>query len=150
MKCLRLVFRIKYVLLVALISAMSISAAAAAEDSCPESAQNFWKNFRKSVLKPNSSDVARLSRFPFEIRRDLDLSEMIQLNKKEFIAKLPSLLNTDPGSLPVPSTMRSLVKKTTRLASSSCNGYGNQFRIGMWVFNLTPKGWLFVRAFAEE
>jgi hypothetical protein len=149
MKYFRFFIRFSPLLIVFLISAMSMSAMSA-ENSCPKSAQDYWTKFRKSVLNSNLVEVSRQSRFPFKIRGDLDSNEVKQLNRNEFILKLPDLLNTDPGLSAKPSTMRCLIKKTSSLNSFSCNARGNQFRIGTWLFDLTPDGWMFVRAFVEE
>jgi hypothetical protein len=135
--------------LVVLISTF-IGPAIAAEKSCPDSAQKYWKHFRNAVLQQDMAEVTRLSRFPFEIGGTLDSSETKKVNPEEFTLLFATLLKTDPGLSPEPGTMESMTNKASNLPPSSCNGYGNQFRIGTWIFELTPGGWLFVKSFIED
>jgi hypothetical protein len=118
--------------------------------SCIDSAQQYWKAFRIAAIRSNLSAVANMSQFPFELRGTLDESNKRQVLYKEFIRLFPTLLKTDPGLSPTPTTMKSLLTTTTRLLPSFCNSYGNQFRVGTWVFQLTPEGWRFVQAFIDD
>lgn len=127
-----------------------IDSATAAETVCTDSAQQYWKAFRQAVLQGKLSVVADLSRFPFELGGTLDNSERRHVLRKEFIRLFPSYLKADPGLSPAPTTMKSLLKVTAYLSPSFCNSYGNQFRVGTWVFELTPQGWRFVQAFVDD
>lgn len=127
----------------------SLSATGAA-CNCTDSAQQYWMAFRIAALRGNLQAVANMSRFPFELRGTLDESDTRQVLRDEFISHFPALLNTDPGLSPAQATMKSLIEATTLLSPSSCNSYGNQFRVGTWVFELTPEGWRFVQAFVDE
>ena len=126
------------------LSAMSV------ETSCSNSAQRYWKAFRIAVLQNDMSTLTKLSRFPFEIRGTLDESDKRQVLRQEFLRLFPALLETDIGLSATPTTIKSFLKTTTRLSPSFCNTYGNQFHVGVWVFELTPDGWRFVQAFVDE
>lgn len=127
----------------------SLSATAYA-NACPETAQQYWKVFRISVLRGDLPAIANASRFPFAISGTLDESEERHIERKEFIRLFPALLKADPGLSPTPTTMKSLLKATTRLSPSFCNSYGNQLRVGAWVFELTPEGWRFIQGFVDD
>lgn len=121
-----------------------------AEMSCSESAQQYWKTFRIAVLQDDLSTIANLSRFPFEVRGILDESAKRKILREEFLRLFPLLLGTDPGMSATPTTMKSFLNTTRYLSPSFCNTYGNQFRIGAWVFQLTSEGWRFVQASVDE
>lgn len=124
--------------------------AMSAEGSCTESVQQYWKIFRIAVLQDDLSTVANLTRFPFEVRGILDESDKRKVLREGFLRLFPALLETDPGMSATPTTMKSLLNTTTYLSPSFCNTYGNQFRVGVWVFELTPDGWRFVQAFVDD
>lgn len=124
--------------------------AAAAPGECPQSAQVFWTSFRHAALKRGASEVSRYTVFPFQVAGTLDSSERREIDKSEFRKIFPSLLTTDPGLSPQPTTMRCLVKATLTLPARSCNESSKEFRIGSWLFQLTAEGWKFVRAYIED
>ena len=126
------------------------TAASETSVSCPNSAQQYWEKFRGDVLGHNLPMITNQSQFPFELRGLLDESEKKQINRNDFIKVFPKLLSTDPGLSPTATTMKSLVITTSRLSPSFCNAYGNQFRVGTWVFELKPEGWRFVQAFIDD
>ncbi len=134
---------------VVLIGLLALSAMSA-ESSCSKSAQEYWKTFRIAVLEDDLSMIANLSRFPFEVRGILDESDKRTILREEFSTIFPALLKTDPGMSATPTTMKSLLKSTIYLSPSFCNTYQNQFRVGTWVFELTPEDWRFVQAFFDE
>ncbi len=134
---------------IVLLGLQSLSAMAGG-NACPETAQQYWKDFRISVLRGNLTAIANASRFPFVISGTLDESAKRRVDRKEFGRFFPALLKADPGLSPTPTTMRSLVKTTTRLPPSFCNSYGNQFRVGAWVFELTSERWRFVEGFVDD
>lgn len=139
----------KQFIFIALAAVYSVLAIAE-PNTCPDDAQKYWGTFRGAVLRGDMKAVSNATRFPFAINRTLDESEARNIDCKEFIKALPELLAVDPGLSPTPTTMKSFLKATPRLSQSSCNSYGNQFRVGTWVFELTPVGWLFVQAFVDE
>lgn len=126
------------------LSAMSV------ESSCSKSAQQYWKTFRNAILQNDQTSIANLSHFPFEVRGILDESNKRKILRDELLKLVPALLEADPGMSPTPTTMKLLLDTTTCLSPSCCNAYGNQFRVGTWVFELTSEGWRFVQAFVDE
>ncbi|MBL8247736.1 MAG: hypothetical protein JNK95_05140 [Candidatus Competibacter sp.] len=134
---------------IVLLGLQSLSAMASV-NACPEAAQEYWKAFRISVLRGNLTAIINATRFPFVISGTLDESKKKHIDRKEFGRFFPALLKADPGLSPTPTTMKSLVKTTTRLPPLFCNSYGNQFRVGAWVFELTSEGWRFVEGFVDE
>ncbi len=118
--------------------------------ACPDSAQHYWKAFRQSVLRGDHVAVTQATRFPFEVRGTLDESDRRLIDQKDFASLLPALLKADPGLFPQPSTMRSLLKASSRLKPSACNVQGDQLRVGVWVFERTPEGWRFVRGYLDQ
>lgn len=113
---------------------------------CTEAAQEYWTHFRKAARRSNAERVADLGSFPFKLKPTLDSSEATQIGRDEFIERFPELLKVDPGLNANPTTMRSMVEKHPRLSARFCNSKGNQFRVGAWLFQLTPEGWRFVQA----
>jgi len=138
---------VRLFVLIGLFGLLSLPAKAD-ENACPEDAQQYWKTFRISALQINRMEVANASRFPFVIHGTLDDSEKRNVGREEFVKLLPTLLKADPGLSPKITTMKSLIKDTTRLAPTHCKP--NQFRVGDWVFHLTPEGWRFVEAYIEN
>jgi hypothetical protein len=136
----------------ALIVLLSLPSAHATEsaNTCPDSAQQYWKTFRVVALKGNPRLVADLSRFPFKLRGTLDDSVARELTREDFVRLFPTFLKTDPGLTPTATTMRAFVKATTKLSPAFCNASGNQIRVGAWVFELGSEGWRFVQAFVED
>lgn len=122
----------------------------AAEAGCQASAQEYWEAFRTIALQQEPSTLATMSKFPFAVRGALDDSDKREVTREQFATIVPVLLETDPGVSPRPTTMKELLRTTTRLPPSSCNTSGNQFRVGAWVFQLTAEGWRFVQAIVEE
>jgi hypothetical protein len=94
-------------------------------------------------FKGDTHLIADLSLFPFKLRGTLDDSEARELSREDFIKLFPAFLKTDPGLAPTPTTMKTFVKRNTKLAQSFCNASGNQIRVGTWVFELRPEGWRF-------
>lgn len=90
------------------------------------------------------------TRFPFVVNAVLDESEAQHIARKDFPGVFPKLLEADPGTSPAPTTMKSFLSTTPRFSRSFCNTHGNQFRVGAWVFELTPQGCVFVQAFVDE
>lgn len=140
---------VKQLVFILLLGLQSLSATADAR-ACPDTAQRYWEAFRISVLRGDLTAIANASRFPFAISGTLDESETRHIDRKEFIRLFPALLKADPGLSPTPTTMKSLLKATIRLSPSLCNSYGNQLRVGAWVFELTPEGWRFVQGFVDN
>lgn len=140
---------VRQLVFILLLGLQSLSATANA-NPCPETAQQYWKQFRISVLRGNLTAIINASRFPFVIRETLDESAKRHIDRRKFIRLFPALLKADPGLSPTPTTMKSLVKATTRLSPSFCNSYGNQVRVGAWVFELTSEGWRFVEGFIDD
>ena len=139
---------VKQLVFVLLLGLQSLAAAADAK-ACPDTAKRYWEEFRASVLRGDVTAIANASHFPFEIR-GLDDSEQRHVDRKEFVRLFPALLKQDPGLSPTLTTMKSMVKVSTRLSPSFCDSYGKEFRVGDWVFHLTPDGWRFVQAFVDE
>jgi hypothetical protein len=139
---------VKIVALTAIGCVLFVSVSAAGE--CPESAQRFWKVFRQMVLKKDDRAIVAKTRFPFQIKGTLDSSGVRQVRKAEFSSTIPTLLATDPGLSPEPSTMEKLIKKTAKLPPNACDASGNEFRIGTWVFQNSSNRWQFVRGYVEE
>lgn len=126
------------------------ASAMAREAGCHASAQKYWTAFRAAALQQDPSALARLSKFPFAVSGALDDSGKREVTREKFAEIVPVLLGTDPGLSPQPTTMKDLLRATTRLSPSSCNASGNQFRVGAWVFELTAEGWRFAQAFVDE
>jgi hypothetical protein len=124
--------------------------ATAAEPRCPESAHKFWMSFRQVVLDGEKKKLAAYTRFPFEIRGTLDSSDKRKVNREQFLASFQRLAATDPGLDPQRSTMANLIKSTQKLGANSCSPAGDEFTVGTWDFELTGKGWRFVRAYVED
>lgn len=143
------VVMIKCFVFILLLGLQPLSAMASV-NACPETAQEYWKAFRISVLRGNLTAIINATRFPFVISGTLDEGEKKHVERKEFGSFFPALLKADPGLSPTPTTMKSLVKSTTHLPPSFCNSYGNQFRVGAWAFELTSEGWRFVESFFDD
>lgn len=153
MRCKRIrgmVFNLRVLLSTLFVIFLLAGPAAAVPDPCPESAQVFWTSFRHVVLKKGASEVSKYTAFPFEVAGELDSSKKREIDKREFVKLFPSLLTTDPGLSPEPTTMRCFVKGTLTLPSRACNRDSKEFRLGSWLFRLTAEGWRFVRAYIEE
>ena len=118
--------------------------------ACPDNAQQYWTAFRAAAIRGDAYAVSNTTRFPFVVNAVLDETEAQHIARKDFPGVFPKLLEADPGTSPAPTTMKSFLSATPRLSRSFCNTHGNQFRVGTWVFELTPQGWLFVQAFVDE
>lgn len=144
----RPLLRARHWVLAALCGYSIVAVASGAQ--CPETAQQYWTAFRTAALRGDRPAIADMSRFPFAVNGMLDESAKRRLGRKQFIAAYPALLKTDPGLSATPTTMKALLDDSPKLSPAFCNPAGNQFRVGTWVFELTPQGWRFVQAFVDE
>lgn len=135
------------ILLIAVTS--SANCTATQDVPCADKAQQFWKTFRQAAMEANSPALAKMTHFPLEIRGTLDDSQSRQISKEDFNKILPELLETDPGLKAEPTSMKKYIQYIETIPNTACNQYGNQFRVGSWVFVLQDGNWLLMKAFIE-
>lgn len=157
--CLKRIFRTLGLLAFAATLAACSDSVPAAKNACPESAQQYWKQFRNAVLKNDLAAIAGMTHFPLEVRGELDDSPRKMVPRQDFSKHFPQLLNTEtelvdysqqPPATSKHLSMKELVNATIKLHPSFCSTDGEQFGVGEWVFVLRPKGWGFVQAFTNE
>jgi len=120
-------------------------------DACPDTAQQYWRAFRTSVLQGDLTAITNASRFPFVVFSgilDSDREEK-SIDREEFVKLFPAWLEADPGLSPTAATMKSLVEATVRLTPLQCST-ATQFRVGDWVFRPASEGWRFVEVYTDE
>ena len=153
------IFRTLGMLVFAVTLAACSDSVPAAKSACPESAQQYWKQFRSAVLKNDLAAITGMTHFPLEVRGELDDSPKKMVPRQDFNKHFPQLLNTEtelvhnsqqPATTSAHSSMKELINVTTKLHSSFCSTDGEQFGVGEWIFVLRPKGWGFVQAFTNE
>jgi hypothetical protein len=59
-------------------------------------------------------------------------------------------MRSDPGVAATPTTMKALVQGSSHLSAKQCRNGDHQFRVGSWMFQLTPDGWRFVQAYLDD
>lgn len=137
-------------LLILTMTHAATSSAAPPVYTCPDSAQKFWKEFRQAALQSDLPALSRMTHFPLKVRGDLDDSPTKQISQSEFNKIFPVLQKTNPGMGEGSTSMKTYINKNETLPPTSCNKYGNQFRVGSWVFVVENNTWLLTQAFTEE
>ncbi len=128
------------------------SSVSADKTACPDSAQQYWKKFRTTVLQNNTNGVADLTQFPFIMSSGIVDEDRRNkpIQRAEFLKQYPHLLTRDPGLSLEPSTMWDLIKSNERLTAAFCAADDGQFRVGDWVFQKESQNWRFVQAYVGE
>ena len=130
----------------------SCNGSATAKSNCPDSAQQFWKNFRTAVIKNDTAAIAGMTQFPFILSigvMDEDRKNL-PLQRDKFVTAIPKLLSDDSGMSETPTSMQQYAKSLDMVPSKFCSADGKQFRVGDWVFQLKQENWKFIQTYMDD
>jgi len=137
-------------ILIVLLTLFSVSCTASEKN---QDANSFWQEFRQAVVNSDSSQVAPLTRFPFEVRGPMDSDPVIPQDPKGFVDIYERLLVQQvylpEGGQIVGKTMRSLVAEKTNVNPEDFLT-DDSFQVFQFQFRLIDGKWLFTRAYLEE
>lgn len=130
---------------------MLLSPLAAAEEvRQPPAFATFWPPFRAALLADDIATVASATRFPLEVRGELDSSPVRRITKDDLGPVLRRTLDADSGlSLRDTLTNRDMVKRVTDLgqATVGVTVRRDTARVGAFDFARGAKGWRLVRLY---
>lgn len=109
---------------------------------------SYWRELRSALLAANAESVARLTKFPFTVRGELDDDPVRAIERPAFPAMLRQLLAQDVGLSPEPEPLSHYLKRVETVPPSAVAGA--TARVAGMQFALGPDGWRFVGAYLGE
>jgi hypothetical protein len=109
---------------------------------------SYWRELRPALLAANAESVARLTKFPFTVRGELDDDPVRAIERPAFPAILRQLLAQDVGLSPEPEPLSHYLKRVDTVPPSAVAGA--TARVAGMQFALGPDGWRFVGAYLGE
>ncbi len=109
---------------------------------------SYWRELRPALLTANAESVARLTKFPFTVRGELDDDPVRAIERPAFPAMLRQLLAQDVGLSPEPESLTQYLKRVDTVPPSAVSG--TTARVAGMQFALGPDGWRFVGAYLGE
>jgi hypothetical protein len=109
---------------------------------------SYWRELRPALLAANAESVARLTRFPFTVRGELDDDPMQSIERPAFPSILGQLLAQDVGLSPEPEPLSRYLKRVDTVPPSAVTG--TAARVASMQFELGSDGWRFVGAYLGE
>jgi hypothetical protein len=109
---------------------------------------SYWRELRPALLAANAEAVARLTKFPFTVRGELDDDPVRAIERPAFPAILQQLLAQDVGLSPEPEPLSRYLKRVETVPPSAVTG--TAARIASMQFALGSDGWRFVGAYLGE
>jgi hypothetical protein len=111
--------------------------------------QLFWTEFRQAIMANDKEKVASMTRFPFKTRGPDDGGPFEKYTKASFLKALDEMLQSDPGLIGEPDTMRRFIERQTTVTSKEV-GTNSFARIGDFVFEKARGKWLFTMAYLDD
>jgi hypothetical protein len=109
---------------------------------------SYWRELRPALLAANAESVARLTKFPFTVRGELDDDPVRAIERPAFPAILRRLLAQDVGLSPEPEPLSRYLKRIETVPPSAVTG--TAARVASMQFALGSDGWRFVGAYLGE
>lgn len=109
---------------------------------------SYWRELRPALLSANAESVARLTKFPFTVRGELDDDPVRAIERPAFPAILRQLLAQDVGLSPEPEPLSHYLKRIETVPPSAVTG--KTARVASMQFALGSDGWRFVGAYLGE
>lgn len=106
---------------------------------------SYWRELRPALLAANDESVARLTKFPFTVRGELDDDPVRSIERPAFPAILRQLLAQDVGLSPEPEPLSRYLKRVDTVPASAVTG--TAVRVASMQFELGSDGWRFVGAY---
>jgi hypothetical protein len=108
---------------------------------------SFWRELRPALLAANAESVARLTKFPFTVRGELDDDPVRAIERPAFPG-LRQLLAQDVGLSPEPESLSRYLKRVDTVPPRAIAG--TVARVASMQFVLGSDGWRFVGAYPGE
>jgi hypothetical protein len=136
-----------------LVPLVVLAAGGCLADRSSTPAQPFWAEFRQAVLADDMDKIARVTRFPFEVRGPDDSNPIEQYDQAGFQDVYRRLM-AQPVYLPlsgviIAKSMRELIAEQKTLAADD-QTTADTFHFHQFEFELSKGRWQFVRAYLEE
>jgi hypothetical protein len=109
---------------------------------------SYWRELRPALLAANAESVARLTKFPFTVRGELDDDPVRTIDRPAFPGILRQLLAQDVGLSPEPEPLSRYLKRLDTVPPSAVAG--TSARVASMQFTLGSDGWRFVGAYLAE
>lgn len=110
-----------------------------------ESFPDFWKRFRSAVISDDTSQLIRLTEFPFDTRGPDDSDSTMEFKKERFFPVFRAFLHQYDGLDMSGSDELAGIKKTVSPRKADITK--SQARIGDLVFEKKVSGWKVVFAY---
>lgn len=109
---------------------------------------SYWRELRTALLAADAESVARLTKFPFTVKGELDDDPVQAIERPAFPAMLRQLLAQDVGLSPDPEPLSHYLKRVDTVPPDAVAG--TTARVASMQFALGPDGWRFVGAYLGE
>ncbi len=124
----------------------------------PQTAQQFWTDFRAAVAANNPAAMQAMARFPFVTRGVSDGDPEVPHDEVAFAALLPKILAQDTGLGAQPETVSAFVARHADLPPIAVGGGqftpvpadATHFSAGPLDFEKSGERWRWVSAYLEE
>lgn len=130
-----------------LMTSLSVSCTAETNKDPDSSFPQFWKDFRNSVLNNDIENILKMTRFPFQVKGDLDMLGSKTLAKDQFLKQFNEFMDQDTRENLTPESMRDYIKNNANVYPNIEDG---QTDIGLFSFEYINNKWYFVRVYVEE
>lgn len=109
---------------------------------------SYWRELRPALLAANAESVARLTKFPFTVRGELDDDPVRAIERPAFPDILRQLLAQDVGLSPEPEPLSRYLKRVGAVPPNAVAG--TSARVASMQFALGADGWRFVGAYLGD